>query len=101
MIAGARCTLADNTPLWIYFWLVASTVLPDRQPAPPGTMATDRRAAAPRLSPGAHEVLLEWFRCEPKDIVAQKLRALSRIGGKGDWLGTLGVCHRRPMPARA
>lgn len=38
-----------------------------------GAIGTDDRPHRPRLSPREKEVLLEWFHCESKDMVAKRL----------------------------
>jgi len=42
-------------------------------PSLAGAMGVDRRSARPRLAPREVDVLLEWFKCESKDLVATKL----------------------------
>jgi DNA-binding NarL/FixJ family response regulator len=63
--------------------LVAATVAaadarPYTPPALAGAMGTDSRQDRPRLAPRETQVLLEWFRCESKDLVAQKLGISAR-----------------------
>jgi DNA-binding NarL/FixJ family response regulator len=42
-------------------------------PALAGAMGVDTRRIRPLLAPREVDVLLEWFRCESKDLVGQKL----------------------------
>lgn len=42
-------------------------------PSLAGAMGVDSRRIRPELTPREVDVLLEWFRCESKDLVAQKL----------------------------
>ncbi len=42
-------------------------------PALAGAMGVDTRRIRPLLAPREIDVLLEWFRCESKDLVGQKL----------------------------
>ncbi|MFI0445572.1 response regulator [Actinomadura sp. 6N118] len=51
---------------------------PYTPPALGGALGTDTRSQRPRLSPRESEVLVEWFRCESKDMVAQKLNVTVR-----------------------
>jgi DNA-binding NarL/FixJ family response regulator len=51
----------------------AATDSPYTPPALSGAFGTDDRPNRPRLSPRETEVLLEWFHCESKDMVARRL----------------------------
>ena len=42
-------------------------------PSLAGAMGVDRSSTRPRLAPREVDVLLEWFMCESKDLVASKL----------------------------
>jgi DNA-binding NarL/FixJ family response regulator len=42
-------------------------------PSLAGAMGVDRRSTRPRLAPREVDVLLEWFKCESKELVATKL----------------------------
>jgi DNA-binding NarL/FixJ family response regulator len=46
---------------------------PYTPPALSGALGTDTRANRPRLAPREVDVLLEWFHCESKEMVARKL----------------------------
>ncbi|MFC9971705.1 DNA-binding response regulator [Spirillospora sp. NPDC127200] len=53
----------------------------DRPYTPPslgGAIGTDTRPHRPRLSQRETEVLVEWFRCESKEMVARKLNVTVR-----------------------
>ena len=47
-------------------------------PSLAGAMGVDNRRIRPDLAPREVDVLLEWFRCESKDLVAQKLGISAR-----------------------
>ena len=47
-------------------------------PALAGAMGVDTRRIRPQLAPREIDVLLEWFRCESKELVGQKLGISSR-----------------------
>lgn len=51
----------------------AATNKPYTPPALSGALGTDTRSNRPRLAPREVDVLLEWFHCESKDMVARKL----------------------------
>lgn len=51
----------------------AATCTPYTPPALSGAFGTDDRPHRPRLSPRESQVLLEWFHCESKDMVARRL----------------------------
>ncbi|MEO3743646.1 response regulator [Plantactinospora sp. B5E13] len=51
----------------------AASNLPYLPPMLSGAFGTDIRPDRPRLSPRETEVLLEWFRCESKEMVAKRL----------------------------
>jgi DNA-binding NarL/FixJ family response regulator len=42
-------------------------------PSLAGAIGVDRRSTRPKLTPREVDVLLEWFKCESKDLVASKL----------------------------
>jgi DNA-binding NarL/FixJ family response regulator len=42
-------------------------------PSLAGAMGVDRRSTRPKLTPREVDVLLEWFKCESKELVAGKL----------------------------
>jgi DNA-binding NarL/FixJ family response regulator len=42
-------------------------------PSLAGAMGVDRRSSRPKLAPREVDVLLEWFKCESKELVASKL----------------------------
>jgi DNA-binding NarL/FixJ family response regulator len=42
-------------------------------PSLAGAMGVDRRSGRPKLTPREVDVLLEWFKCESKELVASKL----------------------------
>jgi DNA-binding NarL/FixJ family response regulator len=46
---------------------------PYTPPALSGALGTDTRANRPRLAPREVDVLLQWFHCESKEMVARKL----------------------------
>lgn len=51
----------------------AATNTPYTPPALSGAFGTDDRPHRPRLSPRESQVLLEWFHCESKEMVARRL----------------------------
>jgi len=51
----------------------AATNTPYTPPALSGAFGTDDRPHRPRLSPRETQVLLEWFHCESKEMVARRL----------------------------
>lgn len=51
----------------------AAAGTPYTPPALSGAFGTDDRPHRPRLSPRESEVLLEWFHCESKEMVARRL----------------------------
>jgi DNA-binding NarL/FixJ family response regulator len=51
----------------------AAADAPYTPPALSGAFGTDDRPHRPRLSPRETEVLLEWFHCESKEMVARRL----------------------------
>jgi DNA-binding NarL/FixJ family response regulator len=51
---------------------------PYTPPALAGAVGTDDRRHRPRLSPRELDVLVEWFQCESKEMVAQRLRLSPR-----------------------
>jgi DNA-binding NarL/FixJ family response regulator len=51
----------------------AHTNQPYVSPSLAGAMGVDQRPTRPRLTPREVDVLLEWFKCESKDLVAHKL----------------------------
>jgi len=56
----------------------AAANLPYTPPTLSGAFGTDDRPHRPQLSPRESQVLLEWFHCESKDMVAQKLNLTVR-----------------------
>jgi DNA-binding NarL/FixJ family response regulator len=56
----------------------AAACRPYVSPSLAGAMGIDRRQNRPVLAPREVDVLLEWFRCESKDLVAQKLNLSPR-----------------------
>ena len=56
----------------------AAACRPYVSPSLAGAMGIDRRQNRPMLAPREVEVLLEWFRCESKELVAQKLNLSPR-----------------------
>ncbi|OLF12062.1 LuxR family transcriptional regulator [Actinophytocola xinjiangensis] len=56
----------------------AATNTPYTPPVLSGAFGTDDRPHRPRLSPRESEVLLEWFHCESKDMVARRLNLTVR-----------------------
>jgi DNA-binding NarL/FixJ family response regulator len=51
----------------------AASNTPYTPPTLSGVFGTDDRPHRPRLSPRESQVLLEWFRCESKEMVAKRL----------------------------
>lgn len=51
----------------------AATNKPYTPPALSGALGTDTRSNRPRLAPREVDVLLQWFHCESKEMVARKL----------------------------
>ena len=56
----------------------AAVARPYTPPALAGALGTDDRPYRPRLSPRETEVLLEWFHCESKEMVARHLHLTVR-----------------------
>jgi DNA-binding NarL/FixJ family response regulator len=56
----------------------AAANTPYTPPALSGAFGTDDRPHRPRLSPRESQVLLEWFHCESKEMVARKLNLTVR-----------------------
>ncbi|MCP2170148.1 DNA-binding response regulator [Goodfellowiella coeruleoviolacea] len=56
----------------------AATNTPYTPPMLSGAFGTDDRPNRPRLSPRETEVLLEWFHCESKEMVARQLNLTVR-----------------------
>ncbi len=52
----------------------AANNTPYTPPALSGAIGTDTRSNRPRLAPREIDVLLEWFHCESKEMVAKKLK---------------------------
>jgi DNA-binding NarL/FixJ family response regulator len=80
----------------------AAAGLPYTPPALAGAMGTDTRPARPALAPRETEVLLEWFRCESKDMVADKLGISARtVAGYLDRVRVKYASAGRPAPTKA
>ena len=56
----------------------AASNTPYTPPALSGALGTDTRSNRPRLAPREVDVLLQWFHCESKEMVAQKLNLSTR-----------------------
>jgi DNA-binding NarL/FixJ family response regulator len=87
--------------------LVAATIaaarnLPYTPPALAGAMGTDRRLTRPVLTPREETVLLEWFQCESKTMVAEKLGISERtVAGYLDRVRIRYASAGRPAPTKA
>jgi DNA-binding NarL/FixJ family response regulator len=65
-------------------------------------MGTDTRPARPALAPRETQVLLEWFRCESKEMVADKLGLSARtVAGYLDRVRVKYANAGRPAPTKA
>lgn len=75
---------------------------PYTPPALSGALGTDTRAHRPNLTPRQIDVLLEWFHCESKDMVAQKLNlTVSTVNGYLDRVRVKYANVGREAPTKA
>ncbi|MBP2472588.1 DNA-binding NarL/FixJ family response regulator [Crossiella equi] len=71
--AFAYLTKAEGQAHLVEAIRAAADNLPYTPPALAGALGTDTRSSRPRLAPREEDVLVEWFTCESKEMVAQKL----------------------------
>jgi DNA-binding NarL/FixJ family response regulator len=71
--AATYLTKAEGQRHLIAAIMAAAEERPYTPPSLAGAMGTDSRPSRPRLAPRETDVLLEWFRSESKNLVAQKL----------------------------
>ncbi|TCO62468.1 response regulator transcription factor [Actinocrispum wychmicini] len=75
---------------------------PYTPPALSGALGTDTRANRPKLTPRQVDVLLEWFHCESKEMVAQKLGlTVSTVNGYLDRVRVKYANVGREAPTKA
>jgi DNA-binding NarL/FixJ family response regulator len=67
-----------------------------------GALGTDTRAHRPKLTQRQIDVLLEWFHCESKEMVAQKLNlTVSTVNGYLDRVRVKYANVGREAPTKA
>ncbi|WP_232376152.1 response regulator transcription factor [Amycolatopsis aidingensis] len=66
-------TKAEGEPHLVAATQAAAQGLPYTPPALAGAIGTDTRPSRPTLAPREADVLVEWFQCESKGMVAEKL----------------------------
>lgn len=71
--ASTYVTKAEGEQHLVAAVRAAAANLPYTPPSVAGAMVADRRPSRPRIAPREREVLVEWFRCESKELVARKL----------------------------
>ncbi|MCO1580619.1 response regulator transcription factor [Crossiella sp. SN42] len=76
--AFAYLTKAEGQTHLVAAIRAAANNLPYTPPALAGAIGTDTRGNRPRLAPREQDVLVEWFTCESKEMVAQKLGLSAR-----------------------
>jgi DNA-binding NarL/FixJ family response regulator len=87
-LVAAIQAAADNTPY--------------TPPALSGALGTDTRANRPKLTQRQIDVLLEWFHCESKEMVAQKLNlTVSTVNGYLDRVRVKYANVGRDAPTKA
>ncbi len=75
---------------------------PYTPPAMAGALGTDTNSSRPRLSPREEDVLINWFTCESKDMVAEKLGlSVSTVNGYLDRVRIKYANAGRPAPTKA
>jgi DNA-binding NarL/FixJ family response regulator len=80
----------------------AAESTPYTPPALSGALGTDTRAHRPSLTPRQVDVLLEWFHCESKEMVAQKLNlTVSTVNGYLDRVRVKYANVGREAPTKA
>jgi DNA-binding NarL/FixJ family response regulator len=80
----------------------AATNTPYTPPALSGALGTDTRVNRPKLTPRQIDVLLEWFHCESKEMVAQKLNlTVSTVNGYLDRVRVKYANVGREAPTKA
>jgi DNA-binding NarL/FixJ family response regulator len=80
----------------------AATSTPYTPPALSGALGTDTRTHRPGLTPRQVDVLLEWFHCESKEMVAQKLNlTVSTVNGYLDRVRVKYANVGRDAPTKA
>jgi DNA-binding NarL/FixJ family response regulator len=80
----------------------AATNTPYTPPALSGALGTDTRANRPKLTQRQIDVLLEWFHCESKEMVAQKLNlTVSTVNGYLDRVRVKYANVGREAPTKA
>ncbi|GAB3874116.1 hypothetical protein GCM10029964_015550 [Kibdelosporangium lantanae] len=80
----------------------AANNTPYTPPALSGALGTDTRANRPKLTPRQVDVLLEWFHCESKEMVAQKLNlTVSTVNGYLDRVRVKYANVGREAPTKA
>ncbi|MFB9903042.1 DNA-binding response regulator [Allokutzneria oryzae] len=72
---GASChiTKAEGERHLVAAIRAAANDLPYTTPSLAGALGTDMRLHRPKLAPREVDVLIEWFHCESKEMVARKL----------------------------
>ncbi|GAA2815721.1 DNA-binding response regulator [Crossiella cryophila] len=76
--AFAYLTKAEGQTHLVAAIRAAANNLPYTPPALAGAIGADTRSSRPRLAPREEDVLIEWFTCESKEMVAQKLGLSAR-----------------------
>jgi DNA-binding NarL/FixJ family response regulator len=80
----------------------AASNTPYTPPALSGALGTDTRAHRPKLTQRQIDVLLEWFHCESKEMVAQKLNlTVSTVNGYLDRVRVKYANVGREAPTKA
>jgi DNA-binding NarL/FixJ family response regulator len=80
----------------------AAAHIPYTPPALSGALGTDTRAHRPNLTQRQVDVLLEWFHCESKEMVAQKLNlTVSTVNGYLDRVRVKYANVGRDAPTKA
>ncbi|MCE7006777.1 response regulator transcription factor [Kibdelosporangium philippinense] len=80
----------------------AASNTPYTPPALSGALGTDTRANRPNLTQRQIDVLLEWFHCESKEMVAQKLNlTVSTVNGYLDRVRVKYANVGREAPTKA
>jgi DNA-binding NarL/FixJ family response regulator len=80
----------------------AATNTPYTPPALSGALGTDTRVNRPKLTQRQVDVLLEWFHCESKEMVAQKLNlTVSTVNGYLDRVRVKYANVGRDAPTKA
>ncbi|MFE0021153.1 DNA-binding response regulator [Amycolatopsis sp. NPDC059021] len=100
--AFAYLTKAEGEEHLIAAIHAAAEDRPYTPPAMAGAFGTDTSSSRPRLSPRETDVLIHWFTCESKEMVADKLSlSVSTVNGYLDRVRIKYANAGRPAPTKA